>query len=95
MTPRDLFDVAVRTLGAVVLVWGVWDLTNAALFYNDYIRNPDMTFRFYLILGWASIFIGLLLIRGAGVLVNFAYDAETTDTTGSVEIPKAVEKENE
>lgn len=80
MTPRDLFDVAVRTLGAFVVVWGLWDLVNAALFYTDYFRNPDMTFRFYLIFGWASIFIGLLLIRAGGVLVNFAYGVEAIDT---------------
>lgn len=77
MTPRELFDVAVRTLGAVVLVWGVWDLANAALFYTDYIRNPDTTFRFYLIFGWVSIFMGLLLLRAGGIVVNFAYDVET------------------
>lgn len=79
MMPRELFDVAVRTLGAFVLVWGLWDLVNAALFYTDYIRNPDMTFRFYLIFGWASIFIGLLLIRSGGVLVNFAYPEATAE----------------
>lgn len=76
MKPRELFDVAVRTLGALVLVWGLWDLVNAALFYTDYFRNPDMSFRFYLIFGWASIFIGLFLIRAGGVLVNFAYSED-------------------
>lgn len=78
MTPRDLYDVAVRTLGAFVLVWGLWDLANAALSYADYIRNPDTSFRFYLIFGWVSIAIGLLLIRAGGVLVNFAYDSVAT-----------------
>lgn len=85
MKPRDLFDVAVRTLGACVVVWGLWDLVNAALFYTDYFRNPDMTFRFYLIFGWASIFIGFLLIRAGGVLVNFAYGDEEIDTNTNAE----------
>lgn len=80
MTPRDLFDVAVRTVGVVALVWGLWDLVYAGLFYADYFRNPDMTFRFYLISGWAGIFIGLLLIRAPGILVNFAYSPEIIET---------------
>ena len=73
MTPRELFDVAVRIVGVFALLWGIWDLANAALFYTDYFRSPDMTFRYYLIYGWVSIFTGLFLIRAAGILVDFAY----------------------
>jgi hypothetical protein len=80
MEPRDLFDVAVRTLGSFVLVWGVWDVVNAALFYTGYFTNQDMTVRFYLLFGWASMFIGILLIRGGGVLVNFAYGEAIPET---------------
>jgi hypothetical protein len=35
-----------------------------------------MTFRFYLIAGWCSIALGLILIRSAPILVNFAYGYE-------------------
>jgi hypothetical protein len=95
MMPRELFDVAVRVLGAFVLVWGLWDLVNAALFYTDYFRNPDMTFRFYLIFGWVSIFIGLLLIRSGGVLVNFAYpDTAEEDQDGSDKTSEADSADN-
>jgi len=88
MTPRDLFDVSVRIAGVFALLWGLWDLANAALFYTDYFRSPDMTFRYYLIYGWVSIAIGLLLMRSGGVLVNFAYpeadtDGETSDEADS------------
>ena len=79
MTPRDLFDVSVRIAGVFALLWGLWDLANAALFYTDYFRSPDMTFRYYLIYGWVSIAIGLLLMRRGGVLVNFAYPEADTD----------------
>ena len=96
MVPRELFDVAVRTLGACVLVWGLWDLVNAALFYTDYFRNPDMTFRFYLIFGWASIFVGLLLIRTGGVLVNFAYPNDMEDgEAGRDQTPQRDSNNNE
>lgn len=80
MKPRDLFDVAVRTLGAVVVVFGLWDLANAALFYTDYWRHIDMSSQYYLIFGWVSIAIGLFLMRAASVLVNFAYDVEPVET---------------
>jgi hypothetical protein len=80
MTPRGLFEVAVRTLGAAVLVWGLWDLTNAALFYNDYFRNPDMSVRYYLIFGWVSIFLGLILMRFSRIVGTFAYENEATES---------------
>ena len=86
MKPRDLFDVAVRTLGAFVLVWGLWDLANAALFYTGYFTHQDMTVRYYLLFGWASIFIGLLLVRGGGVLVDFAYGDEVSETNTHAEV---------
>jgi hypothetical protein len=99
MTLRDWFDVAVRIVGVVVLVYGLWDLMHAFLFYADYFRNPDMTFRFYMIAGWFSIFLGLVLIRAAGLIVNFAYapeepaaeDASSEDDardSGRTEIPE-------
>ena len=45
----------------------------AVQFYAGYFQNPDMTFRFYMIAGWFSIAIGLILIRASSILVNFAY----------------------
>ncbi len=79
MTPKEWFDVMVRTVGVVAMLFGMWDLVNAALFYTEYFRNPDMTERFYLLFGWANIFIGLSLIRFSHVLVNFAYSEENTE----------------
>jgi hypothetical protein len=73
MNPREWFDVGVRIVGVLTLVYGICDLVNAGLFYTEYFRNPDFSFRFYLIAGWCSIAIGLILIRSAPVLVNFAY----------------------
>ena len=98
MTQRDWFDVGVRVVGVVTLVYGFWDLVYAMLFYADYFRNPDMSFRFYLIAGWCSIALGLTLIRAASIVVNFAYgpideksDAEETtpgnsDDSGGVKV---------
>jgi len=79
MQPRDLFDVAVRAAGVFALLWGLWDLANSALFYTGYFEQPGSSFRYYLIFGWCSIIIGLLMIRSAGVLVNFAYPEEIAE----------------
>ncbi|MGQ0540503.1 MAG: hypothetical protein ACT4O9_01475 [Blastocatellia bacterium] len=76
MTQREWFDIGVRLVGVVVLVFGIWDLVYAWLFYADYFRNPDSSFRFHLIAGWCSIALGLILIRAASVIVNFAYGPE-------------------
>jgi hypothetical protein len=89
---RDWFDVGVRMVGVVSLAYGVTDLVYAMLFEADYFRNPDMSFRFYMIAGWCSIGFGLILIRAAPILVNFAYgsieengeqNADETEPVGS------------
>jgi hypothetical protein len=76
MTPRNWLDVGFASFGVVTLVYGIWDLVHAALFYAQYFQNLEMTFRFYLIAGWCSIALGLILIRSAPILVNFAYGYE-------------------
>ena len=73
MIPRDWFDVGVRIIGVVNLAYGISGLVYAMLFYADYFRNPDSSFRFHLIAGWCSIAFGLILVRSASIVVNFAY----------------------
>ena len=76
MEERSWFSVGTRLVGVGTLVYGIWDLVHPALFYAAYFQNPDMSFRFYMIAGWCSIGIGLLLIRAPGIIVNFAYGVE-------------------
>ena len=83
MTQRDWFDVGVRVVGVGTVVYGLWDIMFAFLFYAGYFTNPDMTFRFYMIAGWFSVVVGLILVRAATFVVNFAYGPEAeTETTG-------------
>ncbi len=79
MTSREWFEVAVRVIGAVTLFWGVGYLVESALFYTEYIQNPDVGFRYYLIYGWINIFVSLLLMRAPWILVNFAYPPVTDE----------------
>ena len=76
MKSREFFELAVRILGAVTLFWGVGYLTESALLYADYVRNPDITFRYYLIYGWINIFVSSILMRAPWILTNFAYPLE-------------------
>ena len=85
MTQKEFLDVMIRIAGVFALLWGLWDLTNAALFYTDYFRNADMTYRYYLIYGWVSIGMGLLLLRGGAVLADFAYPPREEETGPSVD----------
>ena len=88
MTSREIFELAVRILGAVSLVWGIAYLVDSALFYTEYIINPDVTFRYYLIFGWVDIFISLVLIRAPWILSNFAYppdDVEVVEEEANVD----------
>lgn len=91
MNPRELFDVFVRTLGAVSMVYGLWDITHAVLFNAGYWQNPDMSFHFYFIAGWTSVGIGLILMRFSFAVVNFAYGVEQEK---SVENGPAAEDDN-
>ncbi len=66
MTARDLFALAVRLLG----LWMLWTTVNTVL--ASLFGPIDLRFG---ILFWQAIqgFVGLILLRGAPALVDFAY----------------------
>ena len=76
MTPKDWFAIGVRILGVVVLVYGMWDLVNAGLIHYEYWKTTDTSSGYYVIVGCATIIMGLYLAGGASHLVNFAYPDE-------------------
>jgi hypothetical protein len=76
MTPKDWFAVGIRILGVVILIYGIWDLVNAGLLHYEYWKNPDTSSGYYVIVGCATIIMGLYLAAGASHLVNFAYPDE-------------------
>lgn len=41
--------------------------------YTDYIRNPDISFRYYMIYGWLDSFLGLVFVRAPWIISNFAF----------------------
>jgi hypothetical protein len=84
MTPRELFGVAIRILGCIVLGFAILYFIDAiALFIDpDYFAKtkpgvPTAPAFRYLRTGVVCLLLGGYLLRGGKVLVRFAYGKET------------------
>lgn len=75
----DWLALALRIIGALLLIYGLQYLLDALLFYLGYFTYPDSTTGYYLISGLTYVFIGLYLLRGAPLLVRFSYPEEEAD----------------
>lgn len=91
MNVDDLFALAVRILGVVLLCYGVQDLVDSGLFKLGYFFLMDSNPSYYFIRGLVTFSVGIYFVRGAPLLVNLAYpfkdeddDEEETRTGGSV-----------
>ncbi len=82
MTQKDWLEVGIRVIGVYVLFTAVTYFAESALMYADYSRNPDINFRYYLIHGWVYGFAGLFFLKAPAILSNYAYPAESDDTSG-------------
>ena len=79
MRPDEWFALALRVIGAVVLLYGLGYLFDGALFRLNYFNYPETTPRYYAIAGFAYIIVATYLLRGAPQIVNFAYPPEVDD----------------
>ena len=79
MRAKEWFELALRVVGVVVLLYGVGYLLDSSLFRLGYFSYPDTTSGYYLIVGIAYTVVGLYLLRGAPHLVSFAYPSEADD----------------
>jgi hypothetical protein len=84
MTPRDLFGVAIRILGCIVLGFALFYFIDAIVLYIDpeYFAKtrPGVVTApasHYLRNGVACLLVGGYLLRGGKFLVRFAYGKET------------------
>ena len=76
MRPEEMFALALRVIGVLVLVYGTDYLLSALLFKLGYFNYPESSPGYYLIAGLSYVFAGAYLIRGARGLVRFAYPEE-------------------
>jgi hypothetical protein len=72
MKSKDYFTLAVRIIGFLTLAHGFRDLVDYGLILLGY-TSTHSAFSYYLILGLLYSVVGLYLLRGAPLVVNFAY----------------------
>ena len=75
----ELFGLAVRILGVVLLCYGVQDLVDSGLFKLGYFILMDSNPSYYLIRGLLTFSAGIYFVRGAPLLVSLAYPGENYD----------------
>ena len=75
MKPKDYFLLALRVIGLLTLAHGLRDLLDYCLILLGY-TTTHSAFAYYLVLGLAYSLVGLYLLRGARMVVNFAYPDE-------------------
>jgi hypothetical protein len=80
MEPKDYFSLALRIIGFLTLAHGLRDLVDFALLLLNY-TNTHSSFSYYLFLGLLYAVVGVYLLRGAPLIVSFAYP--TKETTSS------------
>ena len=73
MKVEDWFRLAVRSAGLVVLLYGLRDLVDHLLYRLGYFSFPETSPRYYVVMGLVQFFAGLYLLRGAPLLVRFAF----------------------
>ena len=80
MDEKILFSAAVRVIGLLSLVRGVYDLFYSFLYFIGFgdisvtakIPNADLVFGFFYCL------LGVYFLRGAALIVNFAFPYQET-----------------
>ena len=72
MESKDYFSLALRIIGFLTVAHGLRDLLDFALILLGY-TNTRSAIAYYLILGLLYSVVGLYLLRGAPLIVKFAY----------------------
>ena len=73
MGAKDWFTLALRIVGVVLLLYGLRDLVDHLLYQLGYFNWPDVSPRYFVAVGAIQICAGLYLVRGAPLLVGFAF----------------------
>ena len=72
MESKHYFSLALRIIGLLALAHGLRDLVQFALLLLNY-TNTQSSFGYYLILGLLYSVVGIYLLKGAPLIVGFAY----------------------
>jgi hypothetical protein len=73
MGVKDWFTLALRVVGVVLLLYGLRDLVDHLLYRLGYFSWPEVSPLYYVVMGVVQTLAGLYLVRGAPLLVRFAF----------------------
>jgi hypothetical protein len=93
MSSPELFRLAVRILGVVLICFGLQDLLDSSMLRLGYFTLPDSTPAYYLIRGLITFGAGIYLLRGASLLADAAYRVDDEDDEAT-KISKSTKTEN-
>ena len=91
MSTHELFGLAVRILGVVLICYGLQDLLDSSMLRLGYFALPDSTPAYYLIRGLITFGAGIL--RGAPLLADVAYRVDDEDDEAT-KISKSTKTQN-
>jgi hypothetical protein len=80
MQARDAFGVFVRSLGVLALAYAMWHLGFAFSGALGYVALSDGDAEGYITTILTFSFTGLVLLRGADMIVKFAYLGQSQDS---------------
>lgn len=93
MRAEDWFALSLRVIGAVVSIYGMGYLLDSLLFRLGYFNYPESSPNYYVVAGLSYVIVGVFLIRGAPLLVKFAYPHDE-DEHGEEDNENAVQQED-
>ena len=73
MQPRAVFGIVVRSFGLMSLVYAIWNIGFAFSDAMGYAARADAMLRDYVTSVATFVAMGVTLLRGADVIVAFAY----------------------
>ena len=89
MGAKDWFTLALRVVGVVLLLYGLRDLVDHLLYRLGYFNWPEISPLYYVVTGVAQALAGLYLVRGAPLLVGFAFPETAVDEEDEAEEAEA------
>src|SRR5947199_10317327 len=73
MKPHETFALALRIIGVLIVAYGARYVIDFGLGLLGYFSLQRTSYAYYLIIGFAYLCVGLYFLRGAGLIVRFAY----------------------
>ncbi len=73
---REIFTLALRIIGAIILLYGAKYLFDFVLGQLEYFKLQHTEVRYYLVIGIAFSGVGLYFLQGARHLVDYCYPFE-------------------